>query len=235
MTGVKQYLHRYSKESGPKVVFGDNSSGDTEGYSSVNCNGITFTKVAYVNGLKHNLISICQLCDANFKVLFTKTQESIFNEKDKVVFIAPRRRDVYVIEMSSYNTDSNACFYAKASPSDDFEVVKDLKVKEEHPRCYQAKDSKVEERLVHLMMVVNFEVLIDKKKMCSLGLMRFDLWMEFLMVHLEELEMKKLLWEKVVTSSSLEMLTNSCLGVIMVSLIFLEGLEEEALVEFMVK
>ncbi|GJT10948.1 hypothetical protein Tco_0857990 [Tanacetum coccineum] len=32
----------------------------------------------------------------------------------------------------------------------------------------------------------------------------------------------------VVTSSSQEMLTNSCLGGIMVSLIFLEGLEEEA-------
>ncbi|GJY05463.1 hypothetical protein Tco_0371403 [Tanacetum coccineum] len=39
----------------------------------------------------------------------------------------------------------------------------------------------------------------------------------------------------VVTSSSLEMLTNSYLGGIMVSLIFLEGLEEEALVEFMVE
>ncbi|GJZ88983.1 hypothetical protein Tco_0660765 [Tanacetum coccineum] len=32
----------------------------------------------------------------------------------------------------------------------------------------------------------------------------------------------------VVTSSSLEMLTKSCLGGMMVSLIFLEGLEEEA-------
>nr|GEY40487.1 hypothetical protein [Tanacetum cinerariifolium] len=39
----------------------------------------------------------------------------------------------------------------------------------------------------------------------------------------------------VVTSSSLEMLTNSCLEGIMVSLIFLEGLEEEALVELMVE
>ncbi|GJR74047.1 hypothetical protein Tco_0086412 [Tanacetum coccineum] len=87
MTGVKQYLHRYSKESGPKVVFGDNSSGDTD------------------------------LCDANFKVLFTKSQGTIFNEKDEVVLIAPRRRDVYVIAMSSYNTDINACFYAKASLS----------------------------------------------------------------------------------------------------------------------
>ncbi|GKE02768.1 hypothetical protein Tco_1390751 [Tanacetum coccineum] len=38
----------------------------------------------------------------------------------------------------------------------------------------------------------------------------------------------------VVIYSSLEMLTNSCLGGIMVSLIFLEGFEEEAFVEFMV-
>ncbi|GJY12457.1 retrovirus-related pol polyprotein from transposon TNT 1-94 [Tanacetum coccineum] len=68
MTGVKQYLHKYLKESGPKVVFRDDSSGDTEGYGSVNCNGITFTRVAYVNGLKHNLISISQLCDANFEM-----------------------------------------------------------------------------------------------------------------------------------------------------------------------
>nr|GEX56744.1 hypothetical protein [Tanacetum cinerariifolium] len=39
----------------------------------------------------------------------------------------------------------------------------------------------------------------------------------------------------VVISSSLDMMTNSCLGGIMVSLIFLEGLDEEALVEFMVE
>nr|GEY08502.1 retrovirus-related Pol polyprotein from transposon TNT 1-94 [Tanacetum cinerariifolium] len=117
VTRVKQYLHKYSKESGPKVVFRDKSSGDTKGYGSVNCNGITFTMVAYVNGLKHNLISISQLCDANFKLSFTKTQGTILNEKVKVVLIAPRRRDVYVIDMSSYNTDNNAYFYAKASPS----------------------------------------------------------------------------------------------------------------------
>ncbi|GJV85357.1 hypothetical protein Tco_1525255 [Tanacetum coccineum] len=39
----------------------------------------------------------------------------------------------------------------------------------------------------------------------------------------------------VVTSSSLDMLTNTCLGEIMVSLILLEGLDEEALVEFMIE
>ncbi|GJW98639.1 retrovirus-related pol polyprotein from transposon TNT 1-94 [Tanacetum coccineum] len=117
MTGIKRYMHRYSKESGPKVVFGDDSLGDTEGYGSVNCNGTTFTMVAYVNGLKHNLISISQLCDANYKVLFTKTQGTIYDKNDEFVLIAPRRRYVYFIDMSSFNKEINSCFFAKSSPT----------------------------------------------------------------------------------------------------------------------
>ncbi|GJT13572.1 retrovirus-related pol polyprotein from transposon TNT 1-94 [Tanacetum coccineum] len=75
------------EESGPKVVFGDNSLGDIEGYSSVDYNGITFT------------------------------MGTIFNQNDEVVLIAPRRRDVYVIDITSYNKESNTCFFVKASPS----------------------------------------------------------------------------------------------------------------------
>nr|GEX26161.1 putative reverse transcriptase domain-containing protein [Tanacetum cinerariifolium] len=52
MTGVKSYLHNYVEQPGPKVVFGDNSSCITQGYGSINHEGITFTKVAFVNGLK---------------------------------------------------------------------------------------------------------------------------------------------------------------------------------------
>ncbi|GJS55589.1 retrovirus-related pol polyprotein from transposon TNT 1-94 [Tanacetum coccineum] len=47
MTWVKQYLHKYLKESGPKVLFGDNSSGDTKGYGTVNYNGITLIGEPY--------------------------------------------------------------------------------------------------------------------------------------------------------------------------------------------
>ncbi|GJS43086.1 retrovirus-related pol polyprotein from transposon TNT 1-94 [Tanacetum coccineum] len=68
---------------------------DIEGYGSVNRNGIIFTRVAYVNGLEHNLICISQLCDANFKVMITKTQGTIFNQNNEVVLISPRRRDAY--------------------------------------------------------------------------------------------------------------------------------------------
>ncbi|GJT10342.1 retrovirus-related pol polyprotein from transposon TNT 1-94 [Tanacetum coccineum] len=48
---------------------------------------------------------------------YSKSQGTIYNQNDKVVLIALRRREVYVIDMSSFNKESNACFFAKASPS----------------------------------------------------------------------------------------------------------------------
>ncbi|GKE07809.1 hypothetical protein Tco_1411360, partial [Tanacetum coccineum] len=96
MTGVKSYLHKYVEQSGPKVVFGDNSSCITQGYGSINCGGIVFSKVAFVNGLKHNLIRISQLC--------------------------PRRNDVYVLDMSSL-TPNGACLFVNASDSEDDQSI----------------------------------------------------------------------------------------------------------------
>ncbi|GJW90670.1 retrovirus-related pol polyprotein from transposon TNT 1-94 [Tanacetum coccineum] len=116
MTGVKSYLHKYVEQPGPKVVFGDNSSCITKGYGSINCGGIVFTKVAFVNGLKYNLINISQLCDAKYIVQFDDKQGTIFNANKEIVLIAPRRNDVYVLDMSSL-TPNGACFFAKASES----------------------------------------------------------------------------------------------------------------------
>nr|GEY46600.1 retrovirus-related Pol polyprotein from transposon TNT 1-94 [Tanacetum cinerariifolium] len=58
MTGVKIYLYKYVEQPGPKAVFGDNSSCPTEGYGSINYGGIVFSKIAFGNGLKYNLISM---------------------------------------------------------------------------------------------------------------------------------------------------------------------------------
>ncbi|GKA32745.1 retrovirus-related pol polyprotein from transposon TNT 1-94 [Tanacetum coccineum] len=117
MTGVKSYLHKYVEQPSPKVVFGDNSSCITEGYGSINCGGIVLTKVAFVNGIKYNLISISQLCDAKYIVQFDDKQGTIFNANKEIVLIAPRRNDVYVLDMSSL-TLNGACFFAKASEND---------------------------------------------------------------------------------------------------------------------
>ncbi|GJZ77828.1 retrovirus-related pol polyprotein from transposon TNT 1-94 [Tanacetum coccineum] len=113
MTGVKSYLHKYVEQPGPKVVFRDDSTCPTKGYGSIKCNGIVFTKVAFVNGLKYNLISISQLCDAKYIVQFDEIRGTIFNSNKEVVMIAQRVRDVYVLDMTSSAQES--CFFSKAS------------------------------------------------------------------------------------------------------------------------
>ncbi|GJY98033.1 retrovirus-related pol polyprotein from transposon TNT 1-94 [Tanacetum coccineum] len=93
MTGVKSYLYKYVEQPGPKVVFGDNSSCITNGYGSINCG-----------------------------VIFDDKQGTIFNANKEIVLIAPRRNDVYVLDMSSLTLTGacffvRACFFAKASES----------------------------------------------------------------------------------------------------------------------
>ncbi|GJR45600.1 hypothetical protein Tco_1313703 [Tanacetum coccineum] len=112
-TPTKSYLYKYVEQPRLKVVFGDDSTCITEGYGSIKCNGIVFTKIAFVNGLKYNLISISQLCDAKYIVQFDEKKGTIFNSNKEVVMIAPRVRDVYVLDMTSSTQES--CFFAKAS------------------------------------------------------------------------------------------------------------------------
>nr|GEU77655.1 retrovirus-related Pol polyprotein from transposon TNT 1-94 [Tanacetum cinerariifolium] len=112
MTGVKSYLHKYVKQPGPKVVFGDDSTCTNEGYGSIKCNGIVFTKLAFMDGLKYNLISISQLYDAKYIIQFNDKRGTIFNSNKEVVMIFPRVRDVYVLDMTSFAQES--CFFAKA-------------------------------------------------------------------------------------------------------------------------
>ncbi|GKA94022.1 hypothetical protein Tco_0816008 [Tanacetum coccineum] len=84
MTSVKCYLHKYVEQPGPKVVFRDHSTCTTKGYGSIKCNGIVFTKVAFVNGLKYNLISISQLCDVKYIVQIDEKRGTILNSKKKL-------------------------------------------------------------------------------------------------------------------------------------------------------
>ncbi|GKA81764.1 hypothetical protein Tco_0788456 [Tanacetum coccineum] len=113
MTGVKSYLYKYVEQPGPKVVFGDDSTCTTEGYGSIKCNGIVFTKIAFINSLKYNLIRISQLYDAKYTIQFYEKRGTIFNSNKEVVMITPRVRDVYVLDMTSSAQES--CFFAKAS------------------------------------------------------------------------------------------------------------------------
>nr|XP_043633191.1 uncharacterized protein LOC122604363 [Erigeron canadensis] len=70
MTGCKSLLCSFRTSAGPSVTFGDDSQGRTEGFGILSNGPLTFRRVSYVNGLKHNLISVSQLCDAGYEVRF---------------------------------------------------------------------------------------------------------------------------------------------------------------------
>nr|XP_043613487.1 uncharacterized protein LOC122585419 [Erigeron canadensis] len=111
-TGCKSVLEEFTVQDGPAVTFGNDGSGKTGGYGIINNGQIEFTKVAFVNGLKDNLISVSQLYDDGYKVLFDIAQGTIFNKDWKVVMVAPRKGNVYVMDMET--APQEQCFYTKA-------------------------------------------------------------------------------------------------------------------------
>ena len=53
------------------MTFGDNGKGRIIGHDSIGNNSSSLIEnVLLVDGLKHNLLSISQLCDKCFKVIF---------------------------------------------------------------------------------------------------------------------------------------------------------------------
>ena len=112
MTGCKALLEEYQVQAGPKITFGDDASGVTEGYGVLNNGQVKFAHVAYVNGLKYNLISVSQLCDAGNRVLFDVNQGTILDRNWKVVLVAPRKGNTYPLDLSP--VPSEQCFYSKA-------------------------------------------------------------------------------------------------------------------------
>nr|KAJ0188935.1 hypothetical protein LSAT_V11C900504880 [Lactuca sativa] len=114
MTGSKSLLEDYVKKTGPAVTYGDNGKGFTKGYGNIKCNNVVFQNVSYVKGLKHNLISISQLCDADYEVHFTKKEGRVVNTDKNIVLSASRKDDIYVLDMFSSDKALMQCFFTKS-------------------------------------------------------------------------------------------------------------------------
>ncbi|KAI3729842.1 hypothetical protein L6452_18513 [Arctium lappa] len=71
-------------------------------------------KSTYVDGLKHNLLSISQLCDKDYEVRFSKKACSVVNENGKLALSGHSKENVYVIDMDSSTTEK-VCFLSNAS------------------------------------------------------------------------------------------------------------------------
>ena len=71
MTGDKAMFSSISPKDGGYVTFGDTANGKIVGEGKVGKSpNPTIENVLLVNGLKHNLSSISQFCDKDYKVVF---------------------------------------------------------------------------------------------------------------------------------------------------------------------
>ena len=102
MSGDHSLLTEFEKKVGPGVTFGDDSKGYTVGYGKIKKENVIIEKVALVDGLKHNLLSIGQLCDNGNKVHFF--QEACFianNKTGDILLTGNRKGNIYIDDFNS--------------------------------------------------------------------------------------------------------------------------------------
>lgn len=82
MTRDKSKFLSLTLKEGGFVKYGDNNKGKISGVGDIGNESTAVIKnVLYVEGLKHNLLSISQLCDKGFQVSFS-SQSCIIEHKD---------------------------------------------------------------------------------------------------------------------------------------------------------
>ena len=90
---------------GGMVIFGDNAKEKVIGISKVPISSSFYIEnVLLVEGLKHNLLSISQLCDKNFNVSFKSSICNVaFSITNDIIFNGYRNGNVYVVDLDNIN------------------------------------------------------------------------------------------------------------------------------------
>ena len=105
MTGEKSMFQSLSPMSGGMVTFRGNEKGLIIGVSKV-CIPLypPIDDVLLVKGLKHNLLSISQLCDSGYDVTFNKDMCIIHNKDNSSAFSTKRQGNLYRIKLGDLSS-----------------------------------------------------------------------------------------------------------------------------------
>ena len=103
MTGDKSKFLRISFKKEGHVTYGDNNKGRILGRGSIGDENIlVIHDVLSVEGLKHNLLSIIQLCDKGYQMMFkSNTCEICLLNTKEVMLVGKRVNNVYLLNISS--------------------------------------------------------------------------------------------------------------------------------------
>ena len=95
-------------KDGGYVKFSDNSRVKIIASGTIGLPPAIIENVSLVRGLKHNLLSISQLCDKGYKMIFGKDKVEAFNESGENLFEGFQKKNIYMIELAKVETKS--CF-----------------------------------------------------------------------------------------------------------------------------
>ncbi|MCH96509.1 serine/threonine protein kinase SRPK1, partial [Trifolium medium] len=110
MTGDKQLFQSLTPHDGGLVGFGGNQKSKITGIGTVGNSSLSISDVWLVDGLKHNLLSISQLCDSDYEVKFDKTSCTVVKDSDQsTVFKGKRKGNVYKINLSDLTEQRVLC------------------------------------------------------------------------------------------------------------------------------
>jgi len=117
MTGDKSKFVSINFKQEGHVTYGDNNKGKILGRGTIgDKNNFLVHDVLYVEGLKHILLSISQLCDKGYQVIFKPNScEICLPNSKEVVLIGKRVNNVYLLDIS--HPTSIGCLISKHDES----------------------------------------------------------------------------------------------------------------------
>ncbi|KAK2977314.1 hypothetical protein RJ640_014213 [Escallonia rubra] len=118
MTGNISLFTSIDLKEGGNVTFGDNSQGRIKGKGTIGKEPHSIENVLYVEGLKHNLLSISQFSDKGFKVIFEASQCTILSLKNnETILVGSRDNNVYSIQLNDLANQDVKCLSAISETS----------------------------------------------------------------------------------------------------------------------
>ncbi|KAJ9562108.1 hypothetical protein OSB04_007268 [Centaurea solstitialis] len=115
MTGRKELLANFKQKYGGNVRFGNKLSTPIMGYGDILHHKITINKVAYVEGLSHNLLSIGKFCDKGLEVNFREKRCCVRTFEGQELIEGTRRSNLYTVNFQKQRPFTEVCLLSKAT------------------------------------------------------------------------------------------------------------------------
>src|ERR1044072_7315015 len=111
MTGGRHMVQELELKPGGVVGFGGNHKGKIIGSGTIGFGKTsTIKNVLLVEGLIHNLLSISQLADNGYDVIFNQKSCKVVNQKDgSILFNGTRKNNIYKISISELVKQNAKC------------------------------------------------------------------------------------------------------------------------------